>query len=529
MMGLACCLRTNDPSDDFHTRGVHHHHTETTTTSATNTIHSNFHSSTPLRPHHQNNNNYSATSPSVASKKKNPPPSVPSPHQVQEFQLELSQCCRQRLTLEIVNYILEFCDFLGEAEVFEKALQRYMFAHYENSLKFQETNEYSVSSNVDFHNSAKIYLSSFESTTANTNPTAHLLANNQIMATSNRNDTKQTPRKMGMSSMTPTHSPLRSTSIFDLKVVQFECNIFRKFWNDVVNMHIPNDKQNQGEEDEELFTPFVDTEPFNEQLCNKLIRIAFGKKGNTIISLIRHYDFSEVDKRSWKSFPIFGKGLLSFKAPSFIDLTYFDEYFLALGHVKNMLEKNAKLKLKLTLPVHMENNLSESDQKILAATTDISFVEEVHSKFIVSLLRNLSNLHNAASGWFLPSLTLSQQEKFNVDEDYLGLISKFPIHRLKITLNFYHPSLPTKYLEALLRNTSIGYLEIENIKLTGQLVENIKDKVTFEKIWVCPESRFIALFSRTSHLRCLVINGGISFHEPCLESVQKAFPSYMFE
>ncbi|KAG2382478.1 hypothetical protein C9374_005058 [Naegleria lovaniensis] len=560
-MGLACCLRTNDPSDDdFHTTtttttNINNITATTTATNNNNNTHHHLASTTTtpsLRHHHHEN--HPSSSPSSPQRKKNPPPSIPSPYQVQEFQnfLELSQCCRKKLNIEMVNYILDFCDFLGEAEVFERALQRFMFAHYENSLKFQDGEEYSLTTTnaaMDVNNnssSMKIFLSSFESTNSTStvvaNQTTHLLANSQLQNNTTTNhptmgtfNTNQTPRTSSprMMKMTPNdHSPFRSTSIFDLKVVQFECNIFRKFWNDAVSMYItPNSDKNQQDpgEDEELFNPFVDTEPFNEKLCNKLIRIAFGKKGNTIISLIRHYDFSEIDKRSWKSFPIFGKGLLSFKAPSFIDLTYFDEYFVALSHVNTMLEKNSKLRLKLTLPVNMENNLNESDQQILAATTDISFVEEVHSKFISSLLRNLAKLHNKAPNWVLPSLTLSQQEKFAVNDDYLGLISTFPIHRLKITLNFYHPSLPTKYLEALLGNTSIRYLEIENIKLTGQLVENIKDKITFEKIWVSPESRFIALFSRTSHLRCLVINGGISFHEPCLESLQKAFPAYMFE
>ena len=441
------------------------------------------------------------------SNNKKTKPVPPSPKDKRDLSdvAVLAECCKKLLTIDTIQYIFEFCDLLGEQETPSILLQKSIFTKYKSNIRRNRNSGVSNNQHHDEEIGSGVFLSSNNS--IKESQYVNLLPSSRVSSPAS-------PTSAGAHQFSP------SASVFDIKNVRFEFPVFRKIWNDTVKIFIKNNDQ-----DDEEFNPFYDTEPFHEKLCSKLIKIAFGKKHNKIISLVKHYTYSEHDRMCWKSFPVFGVHLLSFKPPSFIDISYLDDYLADLGCVNNILKHSNRLKLSLTLPVNMEHSVNSSGETILKAAREISFVEEVHSKYLIELFKDLKKINSP--DWILPSLTIGMQEKFVISDEYLNQISKLPVKHLKLSLNFYHPSMPTKYLDALLGNTFITHLEIENIKLTGQLVDNIKEKINIENINVSSEGSFICLLSQ-GKLGCLIINGGTSYHETCTECIQKSFPSFCF-
>jgi len=365
----------------------------------------------------------------------------------------------------------------------------------------------------------QVYLSSNNSTS--NNMTAHLLASTKSATSS--------------PTSSPTASQLDSALLFGLPSVnltneKFQFPNFRNSWNEILK-DFSKDQTDVTEDDEEesSFNPFLDSNQVDDKLSNRLIRLAFGKKQNRIISLIQHYEYMQhgLDRLHWKSFPLFGTQLISLKPPSFLDVTYVDDYLTDLNPIEKVLDKNAHLKLTLRLPINMEHTDDLSKSRIIKAAREIIFLEEVQSKYMSNLFKMLTMSHSDDSKWVLNSITIPMHEKFNISDEYLDQLTKFPVKNLKLVLNFYHPSMPPKYLTSLLESKHITYLEIENLKLTGQLVETMKEKVGIQKISIQPDLHLVAMLAKQPHF--IVINGGVSYHNACAESIQKSFPSFLFQ
>ncbi|EFC37568.1 hypothetical protein NAEGRDRAFT_81900 [Naegleria gruberi] len=157
-----------------------------------------------------NNNNNGSN-----NKKTKPVPPSPKDKRDLSDVAVLAECCKKLLTIDTIQYIFEFCDFLGEQETPSILLQKSIFTKYKSNIRRNRNSGVSNNQHHDEEIGSGVFLSSNNS--IKESQYVNLLPSSRVSSPAS-------PTSAGAHQFSP------SASVFDIKNVRFEFpNVLEEF------------------------------------------------------------------------------------------------------------------------------------------------------------------------------------------------------------------------------------------------------------------------------------------------------------
>ncbi|KAL9651679.1 hypothetical protein ABK040_009294 [Willaertia magna] len=447
----------------------------------------------------------------------------------------------KNLPTDIVIHIFSFCNFLG----------------YDNNIFINNNDN-------NFINFNSYLLSSTSSTSSLQENKINSLQNGKLTAMNLDNCSKSADHVTLMQNNNVTLDNNNPQNSFSFPLFRKEFNKIQEIYglnNKLKSINYPpksnaNQKDKNlisfasvsGDEDD-IFNYFLDSHLFQRELNSSLIKLCYGKRrlnseSFEIFSIVQHLEFIvKYDQYFWKSFPLYGKEMISLKLPANEECEYIDEYLddlidpLLNLNIKSLedddeavtKERNKLKVLNLVLPTKIDLNDTTGLEKhiFLKKITNISFNDEILTKYLLSLLSILQIIHHTDKDWKLNELNIPIHEKFVFNDNYYQMIAQFPVKHLTLQLNFYHPTLNTKHLNSLLENKSIENLDIENVKLNSAIAEGLKEVLQVTKIQVHPVTMLMKIHSLNGP-KNFFISCGAGYHQASLDALKQVFPDDIF-